>query len=196
MSPKGKIVWKGHPAGLNNSIIEEHIKGARVLPIFDLPSALSRAKGYLEAGSFGKGISELEKAIKRNDDTSVQEKARDAIEEVLKYGRGELKKIDAYGAAGDYAEGMDLLEGLTKAFKRTDLAKDFKDKLSIWKKDKKIRAEIEGGRILEAARDLVRRAKYKDAARLFAKVAKGSKFRGTRVQEEAEKRLEEVLRYL
>lgn len=167
-----------------------------MLPIFDLPDELSRAKGYLDAGVFGKGISELEKAIKRNDDTSVQEKARNAIEEVLKYGRAELKKVDAYGASGDYVDGMELLEGLTKAFKRTDLAKDFSSKLSTWKKDKKIKAEIEGANILESARDLVRRAKYKAAARLFAKVARGSKYKGTRVQEEAEKRLEEVMRYL
>lgn len=50
---KGKVIWEGHPVSLNESVIEEALKGARV-PGTKLPDALKSLEPMLTKREFGK----------------------------------------------------------------------------------------------------------------------------------------------
>ncbi len=197
VAPNGKIVWKGHPSGLNEGIIEEHLKDVRLRPSFEFASpALKKAGKQLEAGKYGKGISELETVIAGSDDSEAVDAAKAALEQVLKYGEEELQAVEEYAKAGFYLEGMVKLQQLTALFKGTEIGTRADEKNDVWRKDKRIKAEIEGAEAIGAAKELVANRKWKDAARLLVGITRGKKFEGTKAQKEAEALLSQVEPYL
>ncbi len=196
IGPNGKIVWKGHPAGLNDSIIKKHITGARVGPKISLPAEFAKATKYLKASQFGKAHGELEKKLKRAKEASEKDAAREAMEEIEKYSEAQLAAISKFKEKRQYEAGLQALQRGARDFKGMDIAKKFAKELKAWKRDKVIQAELSGAQMLAEARDLVKRGKYEEAAKLYAVVAKAKKYEGTEAKREAEIRLGEIQKYL
>lgn len=196
VGPNGKIVWKGHPAGLNDSIIKKHIVGARVGPKIALPSELSKATKYIKASQFGKAFGELEKQVKRAKEASVVDAAREAMDQITKFSEEQFAAIGTFKEKRQYAAGLQALQRGVRDFKGMDISKKFDKEFKVWKRDKKIQAELSGGQMLAEAHDLVKRGKYAEAARLYAVVAKAKKYVDTEAQREAEIRLGEIQKYL
>lgn len=190
MSPNGKIVWHGHPSGLSGSLIEEHIKDVRMRPTFELSKALKKAKKLLNSGKYAKGINSLQKVIEKEEDEGLVNEAVAAIAKVNRYGENQLKKIDLYAKEGYFAIAMKTLKRLDSSFKGTDIGDRAKTKLAAWKKDKKIKAEISGAKIIEVADGLMNKGRYRNAAKLLMKVTRGKKYEGTMAQESAREKLE------
>jgi len=196
VGPDGKIVWKGHPGGLNNSIIEKHIDGARVGPKIKLSGDLKSAEKYIKVGQFGKAHADLAKKAKRSKDGSVASAAQDAMKVIEEYAATELSRVADLKKARKFQAGLNALQRGAVAFKGMDASKEFERELKAWKKDKKIKAEIEGAQMLEEAQDLVKRGKYEKAAKVYVVLAKSKKFAGSEAQREAEIRLQEIQKYL
>ena len=196
VAPNGKIVWKGHPSQVKNDMIEKHIKDVILKPKFKLSKDLKRANKHLNAGSYGKGLVELEKVIAKTDDDSVITEAKDAIAKVNQFGEEELNAVEDYAKAGFYIDAMSKLKGLTKSFKGTALGDRATTKYDEWKKDKTIKLEIDGAETIAAAKELMNKAKYKDAARALAKITKSKKYNGTKAQSRAQDLLDEVMKKL
>jgi hypothetical protein len=193
VGPDGKVVWKGHPAELKAETIESNLKNVRLRPKFAFSSDdLKKAGKLLEAGNFGKGLTELDKVIAANEDAAAVEQATAARTQVLAYGEDELKAVDDYATAGYYTEGLRKLQELGAAFKGTEIGDRAEEKEGVWKKDDKIKAELEGSEAIAQAKDLIGRRGYKDAARLLVQVTRGKKFEGTKARERAESLLKEV----
>ena len=113
--------------------------------------------------------------------------------------RASVKRFEAIAemkAAKRYVDGMAAMQREIAAFKGMDISKKFEKELKAWKKDKTIQAEISGAEMLEEAETLVKRGKYKSAAKIYAQLSKAKKFAGTEAQKEAEIRFQEIQKYL
>ena len=196
VGPDGKVVWKGHPASLNNSIIDKHIVGARIGPKIQIPDEFSKAQGYAKNGAFGKAYSDLTKQANRAKTPELKKAANDAMKSIEDYGDKRFAAIEKMKAARRYVDGIGALQREIAAFKGMDIGKKFESELKAWKKDKKIQAEISGSEMLAEAETLVKRGKYKSAAKIYAQLSKAKKFDGTEAQKEAEIRYQEIQKYL
>jgi hypothetical protein len=186
VGPDGKVLWKGHPSGLNASIIEEHLAKVRMTPQWDkLPGGLKNARKALGKGLFAKGLKALAKEV---DDADHGAAASEAIEQVKAYGQSQLDMVDSHAEAGNYSGGMELLGSLEKSFKGTEIGDAAKAKRSEWKKDKTVKAELEGEKLLAKAQALLR-DNPKGAASVLLKITKGKKYEGTKARAAAEAKL-------
>ena len=196
VGPGGKIVWKGHPGGLNASIIEKHIEGARVGPKISLPPQLVKSEKYLKAGQFGRAYTDLEKQAGRAKDPEIEKAARDAMKKIAEFASVELARVAKFKKEQKYSAGLQALQRGSVSFKGMAIAKEFTKELKAWKKDKSIQAEMAGGQLLVDAQDLVKRGKYEKAAKIYATLVKSKKYAGSSAQKEAEIRLQEIKKYL
>lgn len=196
VDPNGKIVYAGHPSRITADLIEEHIKGVRLTPSFELGEGLEKASRHLAGAKYGKGVGELQKVIDKNEDSDLVARARAAIAEVESYGEKELAAVDGYAEAGYYTEGYAKLQRLASAFKRTSLEERIDAKLDAWKDDDRIQAEIAGEQFIAKAKEQVGNRKYKDAARTLVAVTRGKKFEGTKAQARAQALLDDVMNKL
>jgi tetratricopeptide (TPR) repeat protein len=187
IGPDGNVVWKGHPSGLAHGTIEEHLKNVRLKPAFDdLPKGLSKAAKSLNAGKYAQGLKELEKSADDPDDGAA---AKAAIARVEAYGADRLARADALAEAGAYREAMALCEEVEDGFKGHAVGDQAKDKLDAWKKDKTVKAELEGQEVLDKAEAFERAGRKPEAAKLLKSIVDGKKFEGTKVRAKAEERL-------
>lgn len=196
VGPGGKIVWKGHPGGLNASIIEKHIEGARMGPKISLPPQLVKSEKYLKVGQFGKAYKDLEKQAGRAKDPAVEKAAREAMQKIAEFASVELSRVAQFKKEHKYSAGLQALQRGTVSFKGMTIAKEFEKELKAWKKDKSIQAEMAGGAMLDEAKDLVKRGQYEKAAQIYATLVKSKKYAGSEAQKEAEIRLQEIKKYL
>ncbi len=196
VGPGGKIVWKGHPGGLNASIIEKHIEGARMGPKISLPPQLVKSAKYLKVGQFGKAYKDLDKQAGRAKDPAVEKAAREAMQKIAEFASVELSRVAQFKKEHKYSAGLQALQRGAVSFKGMTIAKEFDKELKAWKKDKSIQAEMAGGAMLDEAKDLVKRGKYEKAAKIYAVLSKSKKYAGSEAQKEAEIRLQEIKKYL
>lgn len=186
----GTVVWEGHPASLKSEQIEGYLKDVRLTPSFDdLPEGLAKAAKSLNKGDFGKGWSALEKKL---EDPGVGSEAQAAIDEIKAYGQRKLDLVDRYADGGSYTAGMDLLAALSKKWRGTEIGDAAKAKSKEWKRDKTIKAELAGEKILAKAEALARAKNPAAAAKLARSVANGSKYAGTTCQARAQKMLDKL----
>lgn len=193
VGPDGKIVWKGHPAELQQGLLEEQLKKVRLRPKIEMQSdALKKASKQIEAGSYGKAIAELDKVIEKGDDPAAVEEANSAKAQLLQYGEDELKAVDGYAESKYYPQAVEKLGQIASSFKGTPIGDRAEEKQAAWKKDPVVKTELEGAEAIARAKDLIAKYKKKDAARLLVAVAKGEKFQGTKAQKDAESLLGEL----
>ena len=197
VSPSGKVTWHGHPASLTDDMITEELRHVRLKPVFKLPKKLKSAQRYLNSGKYAYGIKVLERYIQKakdkeeNGKTRVRDKvlkaAKSALKKVNVYGRNRLKTANGLAKHGEYLEALDILARLKKSFKGTSVGDKANKRQSTWKKDKKVKLELKGAKIIAKAEHAARRGMYKQALAYVRYVAKSSKYDGTKCQEKAEK---------
>lgn len=192
VSPRGEIVWEGHPTSLSAGVIEEHLKSVSLTPTFSLPKDLAAVERQLNTGSLGAGLKALETHLKKPKSPETGAAATGAIEKIKAFGAEQLKRAEHFAKEGDYGDGAEVLQSLEKSFKGTEVADTAKEKLAEWKKDKAIKLELDGAAQIQKADALIQAKQYRNAAVLLAQVAKGKKYDGTRIQAAAQKKLASV----
>ncbi len=195
VSPKGKVVWKGHPASLDGKKIEKFLKGARFEPKFSLPRKLKAASRYLGKRDCARAIRELEKHVAGKDE-AVARVAKDTIRELKRYAKREYKFAGRFAKSGEYADAVAILEFLEKSFKGFEAGERAKVKLKAWRDDKKIKLEIEASSQIAKARTLISRRQYAPAYKVLQNVARRKKYKDTRAKEIAVKLAKEIRRYV
>lgn len=193
VAPDGNVVWEGHPGNLKEGQIEEQLKNVRLGPAFgDLPEKAKRARKYLEAGKFAKGVKALQKLV---NDPEAGAAAKEAIEKIAAMGEGRLERVEKLAEAGAYGEAIAMLEAIEKQFKGLDAGDKAKAKRKAWKKDKRVKAELDGVKILRKAKALIKANRHRDAARLLLAMTKKKKFAGTRCCDKAKELLKGLEAY-
>lgn len=184
-----EIVWEGHPGGLKESQIEEHLKTVRLVPTFELPKELKTAQTHLDKANYGSALKELQKHAEKPKTPDSGKAATEAIAKVNAYGKSKLEEVDAYAKEGFYGDAMETLNFIEKAFKGTEAGDKAKAKKDEWKKDKTIQAEIQGAALLKEAEALLKKRENAKAIAILRQIEGQKKFDGTNAQKQAKKRL-------
>ncbi len=197
VSPKGEVVWEGNPASLNEAQIEENLKGASMPPPqLTLPKELKSVERDLSAADYSKGIKALETHLKKPKSSETETAAKNALEQINAYGASKLKTVDDLAKEKDYGSAAEILRGLDKSFKGHEVGDKAKTLLAEWKKDDKIKLELDAASVIEQAEAQIQAKQHKAAAGILMKVTAGKKYEGTRAREIAEKLLASVKRKL
>jgi hypothetical protein len=188
VSPKGEILWEGHPGNLKDTEIEENLKGVSLTPTFTLPKELKSAEKQINSGNFAEGIKSLETHLKKPKNAETEAAAKEAVEKVKAYGAEQLKMAEEYAKERDYGDAAEILKVLEKSFKGTETGVKAKETLAAWKKDKAAKLELDGYAVVQKAEAAIQAKQYKAAAGLLLQVSKPKKYEGTKIQEVAGKR--------
>lgn len=65
IGPDGTLIYSGHPSGLTEALIEEHLEGAITKPIFEWDDAVSKVADALRAKELGKALKEAQKLVEK-----------------------------------------------------------------------------------------------------------------------------------
>ncbi len=194
---RGEVVWEGHPAGLKDSMIQEHLKAVNLPPRFNLTAkGLEKANRSLNAGKLGSGITSLDRYLKKPKSEEGEADAKAARKKVVAYAKSLLKKADKSASQGDMVTALGALAVFENSFKGHKFAKKAKDKKNAWNKDPEMKLEVAAAKIIIKAEALVDAGAYRAAGGALAKVVKGRKYRETKTRQKAAELLEEVMRQL
>lgn len=168
---KGKVVWEGHPAGLQKSTIADAMKGARRAG--GLGSGLTSVDKLMEAEQFGKAHAEAKKLLAG---TSLQGEARNAAEALC----AELEKscidtvdagLAAFAAQNWYEASVKLNEG--KKYAGLPRSEEATAKLAELATNTAARREIDAGTQLAKAIALESDKEFDKAHKAYAAVISG-----------------------
>lgn len=181
VGPKGKIVWTGHPAGLEGSVIEQNLKGVRVgrpkgdLAVeVDLPDRCSGAARKLQSGNLGYAWQDLAKAA-GDSRLSGQEAAsiQAAIGELEFVVENETKRAEEAVAEKRYYDAKAAWLRLSKAFRGHEAGRTAAEHLAELIRDPALKKEVTAGERIDKALDLVDEGKVDAAIRTLRTVTVG-----------------------
>ena len=168
----GNCIWRGHPQGLNDALVEGWLKTLRAPKIpRKLNDAVSAAVSAYDGGQFGSALNALEKLLKHKDE-KVKADAQYVAD--LLNGRMEMNKAAAkiYRESGDLEKLVALLEGDGKDFSGIDYAKDCNSEAKKTKASKAYKECVESREKLERLKPALKDMKAADAAKSLNKLAK------------------------
>lgn len=156
----GAVLWQGHPAGLKDSDIEEHLKNVdkshrvstwaftleKQLP--PMPEKLSGVTGMLVKLDFGAALKKVEGALAtmEGDDKTQAEAVRDWI---AKSGADRMEKAAGLARDGWVYKSALAYEEVEGLFKGHNLAKEAKDAGKALKAGKDTKEEFKASEKLE-----------------------------------------------
>ena len=189
IDPSGQVVWKGHPGGLKESDIEAALARAVVPPALSLPKDLASVSKQVQEGKYGAALKSLEGHTARPKNAETGKAAKEALEGLTAYGKKKVEMAEEAAKSGDYVTAHDLLTGVEKSFKGSDLSTKAKETLEGWKKDDALKLELEAVGHVQKASALMDASQWAAAAASLQKVTKGKKFEATKTRALAEKKL-------
>ncbi len=189
VNPRGKVVWKGHPASLNASILEEHIKGARKTPpgidglTSDWPKSAGNIKKLLIKSKIGQALTAAKKLAEKDQD------AAPVVETLAGLAQDEVDAVKELREIGDILGALDAAKLAKKALSGCEQVKVV-DALV-----KEIKADKSSSKIVKAQMQLAKLEvkigkirKRKDAESMIKKLDKLiGKNTGNYATQEAEK---------
>ncbi len=179
---EGIVVWRGHPAGLTEKIVEGALDGALKTPLWDWPEVAEKAAEAVGDGRFDRAFQALAKL-----EPEVAQPLEEQVRGLLAHRVG---RLEAARDAGDWYAVEWRAERLADAAPGLPEEQLAKDLLARLKSDKEARAILkaqEDLRALEAKTD------FGKARKLAKSIEKLEKLReahpGTVVEREADERL-------
>lgn len=168
----GNCIWRGHPQGLNDALVDGWLKDLRAPKIpRKLNDVLGAAVSAYDNGQYGGALNALEKPLKHKDE-KVKADAQ-YIADLLN-GRLEMNKAAAkiYRDSGELEKVVALLEGDAKDFSAMDYAKDCASEAKKTKASKAYKQCVEAREKLEKLKPGLKDMKPGDAAKALNKLAK------------------------
>jgi hypothetical protein len=135
----------------------------------------------------------LERVVARDGgDEEVKAAAKEALDKARKYGESQLADAEEIGTSGHYFDAANRLAEIEKAFAGTDISDKAEELLDAWKKDDRIKKEIEAGKYLAQAEEEIRAKRYRRAAAYLLRIVRYDKYEDTKVREIAQETLSEI----
>jgi predicted Zn-dependent protease len=168
----GNCIWRGHPQGLNDALVDGWLKDLRAPKIpRKLNDALGAAVSAYDNGQYGGALNALEKLLKHKDE-KVKADAQ-YIADLLN-GRMEMNKAAAkiYRDGGELEKLLALLETDAKDFSGLDYAKDCASEAKKTKSSKAYKECVEAREKLERLKPTLKDMKAADAVKALNKLTK------------------------
>jgi hypothetical protein len=127
IDPNGVVVWRGHPAGLKKSTIEEHLKGALEKPISSWPAAAKKARQAFQKGEIAKALEEAR---------ALGEAGAPVVAALEGLVEGKLELLKSAGAQGDWLAVLEHGERFAKQLSGLPQADEVKAALARLEDDK------------------------------------------------------------
>ena len=143
IGPSGRVVWKGNPGSLQDSIIEEQLDKARLLP--ELPSALSSVGKDLAKQKYASARGKAEKACEHKYE-DVQTAAKAVVEWIDWFSTSTMESAALDDEKGKAYDAWLAYELVADAYKGLDIAKDAEAKAKALEKDDEKGKAIDAGR--------------------------------------------------
>jgi hypothetical protein len=144
IGPDGRVVWEGHPAGLTEATIEEHLASVRLFP--DLPASLAAIGKSVEKEKYGLALKALLDLIAKEkvpaEDMPAAEKVRDWLEWLA---ASSLEAAQRDLAAGRFYEASLAYERVQVLFKGHEHATEAKALLADLLSDPDRKLEVKAG---------------------------------------------------
>lgn len=115
IDPAGTIVWRGHPAVLEASTIEEHLGGRLRTPMWDWPEAATPIADAIRSGSLKAALDSLEAPVDPTLIDEIRSVLRRQVTATLKQFEVMLQEEDALGAEATLERSRQKLAGLPEA---------------------------------------------------------------------------------
>lgn len=156
IGPDGRILWTGHPGNLQDSVIEEALQQAQILPEF--PKALASARKQFDKEKFADAQTAVLKAIEGGKLEEADAAVATKIDTWLTwYAESTVTEAGKSAEAGDFYEAWVAYEDISKGYKGSAIGKraaslaaellsdgEKKDEIKAGDRFAKIRAEIRG----------------------------------------------------
>ena len=158
VGPDGKIVWQGHPSGVNDALVTKHLEGALTKPLYEWDGAAKKIKSAFLDGQFGKALAEAAKLAEKDP---FGEEAGRIVRQVLE---SRVASLEAAIEKGDVLTAYEGAKALAKGLKglpEQDRVEAISKRIS---KDKELRAQMKAQeKVLKITAETPRRKKECDA---------------------------------
>lgn len=132
VSPAGKIVWEGHPASLDNKIIEDNLADVITKPLYEWSGKAGKIKKAFLDNDFAGA---LESAAKLGEDDPFGVEIGAVVQGIL---TARVAKLNAALEMGDVLTAYDTAKSLSKGLKGLPEAEAVKEALKRISKDKQL----------------------------------------------------------
>jgi hypothetical protein len=143
----GTIVWRGHPGGLNVSMIEEHLAGTLSKPVYEWPNAAKGVARSLVKGDFAGALAGAKALSEADGGPEVVAQVSGLIDARVTQVEGWLKAgnfLDVLEGGGPLAKGLGDHEHAAKVaamVAQVEADKQAKPVLEAQKRIRKLRAK-------------------------------------------------------
>lgn len=191
----GRVVFSGHPKDIDKHQIRTELQRVRYIPRFKVEKGLESVQKHLMTHKLGKAVKALEK-ITTGENAEHANEAQLLIDTILTFGESQLARLEGFYSAGEYGDGMALLNLMSKAFAGSELAPEFKEKKKEWAKNKAVKAAVKAEALWYKHMELFASEDVKGAYAALQKIVNNKTLEGSAVHQKASKRAEELKGYL
>jgi thiol-disulfide isomerase/thioredoxin len=147
IGPDGTVLWRGHPAEIDQPLADAFKNHP---PVLVDPKVLDQAKTALDQIESNIGDNQSAKAVKllasvpdaAKVDPDITARLTAATTRLTEFGKTELASVDPMIAAQQYAQAIHKLRELSVAFRGLPVAKEAQTKLSKLSADPKVKKEM------------------------------------------------------
>jgi len=157
VGPQGKLVWKGHPSGLEASIIKSNLKGVQIRPEnpfaiqVELPGKYAAVQKKLADGKLGTAWKALQAALKRKVDPDDASKLKAAVKKIEEEFKNHLRSADTALGEGRYYDAQTTWKSMAKHYRGYERTAEVKEKLADLARNTSVRKELDAGRRIATA---------------------------------------------
>lgn len=186
VDPSGTVVWKGHPSGLTDAVVEKHLGGALPKPLWEWPKVAAPVAKAISAGKFKNALAAAQKIANDPEGGEYAGLVEAAIE-------ARATAVEKAFESGDYLRAQQMATLAKKALSGLPQAKRVSEVLSATKRGE-AKSVIKLQKKVLKARDEIRklrsRKKVDEAIDGLRRVAK--KGAGTAAERDAEDLIAEL----
>jgi peroxiredoxin len=185
IDPSGKVVWEGHPGGLDEQTIEASLAGALAKPLFEWPASAKPVTQSLVKGDFAGALAKAAKVPEADGGPEIVVQVQAIVE-------GRVKALEAALAEGNFLDALEKGAALDKALEGLPEQARAKKVVADANANPDAKRVIEGQKTVRKlqAKELSKRKELEKAMEDLKKLS--TELRGTYAAKEAEAFMEQI----
>ena len=171
IDPSGTVVWKGHPASLEEAQIERLLKKVRAT--LELPSKFSSIASLYDKGKPGEAFSKLEEELKKLGLPEAEKNALEAGRKlILDQSQGDIEEAKSLEKKGDAYSALEIYDRASRAYAGMEAAQEGAAAVARIRADVSLKTELEAGAKVADAVKKTESQSYQIAWKILTNVEK------------------------